>query len=117
MATRAERREYLEGLSETDWAELTQRLGDVRLDKPRDRRIKLLLDDADRSGSGDEHDRAFRLPTNADQQLDLQREALATSTSSTRASWISAHAALVSVVIASALLIVAIITLVMASGE
>ena len=61
MATRAERREYLEGLSKTEWEELTQRIGGVNLEKPVDRRIELLLNAAELPGSGDAHDRAFGL--------------------------------------------------------
>lgn len=118
MATRAERNEVLEQYSDTDWEELTQRIGGVALEKPQDRRIKLLLDAADaadRAGYGDEYDRALRLPTNTDQQRELQRKALATSESSTRASWVSAHAAWVSVGISLVALIVSIIALVVAA--
>ena len=110
MATRAERRKYLEGLSETEWAALARRLGDVALDKPPDKRIRWLLDAADRPGSGDGHDRAFGLHTDAEQQLQLQREGVETSKSAVRAAWVSAGCALLA-------LIVAVIALVVALGE
>lgn len=112
MATRAERQRKMEQYSDTDWEELAHRLGDVRLEVPPEKRIKEILDAAERSGSSDEYDRVLGLPTDAQQQLDLQRKALATSESSRQASWLSAHATWIGVVIASALLIVAIITLV-----
>lgn len=112
MPTRSERQHALEQMTEDDFKELAHRLGDVRLDKPRDKRIKLLLDDADRSGSGDEYDRAFGLPTDAEQQLELQRKAVAISTSSTRASWASAHATWIIAVCAVLTVIVAIIAII-----
>ncbi len=99
MATQAERREYLEGLSEAEWAVLAHRLGGVELEKPLAKRIKWILDAADRPGSGDEHDRASGLPTNDEQHLELQRDAVGSSKSSARAAWISAGCAFVAIII------------------
>ena len=101
---------YLEGLDKNEWAELAQRLGGVELGKPRDKRIRWLLDAAEIPGSGDEHDRVFRLLTDAEQQLQLQRAGLETSKSAVRAAWISAGCAIGAIVIA-------IIALVVALGE
>ncbi len=110
MATRAERRKHLEGLSETEWAALARRLGDVALDKPCDKRIRWILDAAERPGSGDAHDRAFGVPTNDEQQLELQRDGLETSKSAVRAAWFSAGCAFLAIIIS-------IIALVVALGE
>ena len=111
MATRAERKQVMEQYGLNDWTELAHRLGDVRLEGSREKRIKEILGAAERSGSGDEYDRALGLPTDAEQQLELQRQSLATSESSTQASWLSVHAAWIVIAIAVALLIVAIIAL------
>ena len=70
-----------------------------------------------RQGLGDSFDRVLGLPTDAEQQLELQRTAMATSISSTRASWVSAHAASASVVISSLALIISVIALVVALSE
>lgn len=109
MATRAERQERLEQFSEHDFEELVWD-GPWRK-RPRESRIKWLLDDAERDNHGDGFDRALGLPTDAEQQLQLQKDMVDASKSSSRASWVSARAALVSTVCAVLAVVISVLAL------
>lgn len=110
MATRAERQEVLEQIDEDDFKELSSEWRGTWLKRPRDARIKWLLDDTERQGLGDRFDRALGLQTNGEQWWQLQRDGMATAKSSARAAWFSAGCALLAI-------IVSIIALVVALGE
>ncbi len=112
MATRTERQQALEALTTGELAAFRW-AGKDNPDPDPAKRIAWILRDAEtRNKYGDSLDRMHGLPTDAEQQLELQRQALATSQSSTQASWLSAHAGWIGVAIAVVALIVAIIALV-----
>ncbi len=109
MATRAERQEHLEQFSEHDFEELVWD-GPWRK-RPRDSRIKWLLDDAERDNHGDRFDHALRLLTNDDQRLELQKDMVDATKSSSRASWLAAGAALISTVCAVLAVLISVLAL------
>ncbi len=114
MATRTERQEALEQKTPTELAAFEKSFGGTWYTGHKNdaaAAIESLLTEVEGKGIGDRLDRQLGLPTDAEQQLDLQRKALATSESSTQASWLSAHAGWIAIVIAVASLIVAIIAL------
>ncbi len=115
MATRAERRKVLEAMTLTELAAFEKSFGGTwysRHERDEAAAIAELLAEADHyKGIGDRLDRRFDLPTEAEQRLELQRKAVATSTSSTRASWASAPAAWIAAVFAVLAAIIAIIAL------
>lgn len=98
MATRTERQDRLEQFSEHDFEELVW--DGPWCKRPRDSRIKWLLDDAERDNHGDRFDHALSLLTDDEQRLELQKDMVDAAKSSSRASWVSARAALISTVCA-----------------
>ena len=110
MATLAERQERLEQMDEHDFEAIRSEFGGTWLKRPRDTRIKWLLDYAERNNNGAWFDRVLGLPTDAEQQVQLQRDGIAAVKSSARAAWFSAGCALVAI-------IVSVIALVVALGE
>lgn len=116
MATLAERREALEQLTSAELAAFENLFGGTWYTGHRGDEaaaIETLLSTVEHHKSmGDLLDRKLGLLTDDEQLLKLHRQAVATSTSSTRASWVSAHVGWIGLVIAVAALIVGIIALV-----
>ncbi len=115
MATRAERRRALDRMTPAGLAEFEKSFGGTWYSDRKGQEaaaIEALLTEVEGKGIGDRLDRRLNLPTDAEQQLELQRKAVATSESSTQASWLSARAAWIVIAIAVASLIIAIIALV-----
>ncbi len=114
MATRVERQQALEAMTLTELAAFEKSFGGTWYTGHKDdpaAALESFLTEVEGKGKGDLLDRRLDLSTDAEQQLELQRKAVATSESSTQASWLSAHAGWIGVVIALAALIVAIIAL------
>lgn len=109
MATRAERQERLEQFSEHDFEELVWD-GPWRK-RPRESRIKWLLDDAERDNHGDAFDHALVLLTDAEQQVQLQRDMVDAAKSSSRASQMSARSSLISAVCAVLAVVISMLAL------
>lgn len=113
MATREGRQQALEQMTVEQLEEFHSTKWGGRWFNPNDlaKSIRTILRTSTIDNRDDDLDQALGLPTSAEQQLEIQRKALATSESSTQASWLSAHAGWIGVVIALVALIVAIIAL------
>lgn len=109
MATRAERQRALERLT-IDELEAFSWAGKWNDWNNPAGRIAWILNDAEKHGIGHDLDRLLGLPTDPEQQLQLQRDGIATAKSSARAAWFSGACALLAI-------IVAVIALVVALGE
>lgn len=121
MATRAERLEALERMTQTELGEFEKSFGGTwysRFGGAKTAAIESLLTEAEHDKSiGNGLDLRLGLLTDDEQRGQCEQEAVEVAKSSARASWVSAHAAWVSVVISLVALTVAVIALVVALGE
>ncbi|MEE9131459.1 MAG: hypothetical protein V3T84_15690 [Phycisphaerales bacterium] len=113
MATRAERQQALERMTLTELAAFEKLFGGTWYTGHKGdaaAAIESLLTEVEGKGTGDRLDRHLGLPTDAEQQLQLQRDGVEAAKSSGRAAWISAGCALIAVIIAVIALVVALQT-------
>ena len=100
MATRQERREALERMTEEEISKLRGRWdGSWYCDGDMAATIKKLLRVAEQPEHRDHVDRMLNLPTDAEQQVQLQRDSVAAARSSAKAAWLSVIGALVAIII------------------
>ena len=104
MATRAERQKVLETMTLTELAAFEKSFGGTwysRHERDEAAAIAELLAEADHyEAIGNKLDRQFGLPTDAEQQSQLQRDSLETSKSAKRAAWFAAGCAALAIIIA-----------------
>ena len=121
MATRAERQEALERMTQTELGEFEKSFGGTwysRFGGAKTAAIESLLTEVENNPKvGNVLDRKLGLLTDDEQRGQREQQAVEIAQSSARASWVSAHASWVSVVISLVALTVAIIALVVALGE
>ena len=112
MATREGRQWALEQMTVEQLEEFHSTKWGGRWFNPNDlaRSITTLLRTSTMDNRDDDLDQALGLPTNKEQQLQLQRDGVEAVKSSGRAAWLSAGCAIVAIIIA-------IIALVVALGE
>lgn len=110
MATYAKRKEALEALTIEELKALG-RAGKWHHDNNLGGRIVEILNGTEKRGDGDALDRLLSLPTDAEQQLELQRDMVDATKSSSRASWVSARAALISTVCAVLAVVISVLAL------
>ena len=110
MATREGRKRALEQMTIAELEVFHQtKFGGRWFDKgDRTKSITSILRTATDDEREDELDQKLGLLTNAEQQLQLQRDSVEASKSSARAAWISAGCALLAVIVAVIALVVAI---------
>lgn len=123
MATRAERQQVLEQMTDDELEAFQAKWGGSWFDKEnRAKSINSMLGKTEKKNLGNDIDHLLGLPTDAeqqlklqldsadatDQQLKLQHESIEAAKSSSRAAWISAGCALVAIVLSIIALWIAI---------
>lgn len=109
MATRAERQNVLEAMPLKELEEFQPRWHGTWFNKNDPTKgIISMLQTLERKNLGDELDHLLDLPTDAEQQLQLQRDGVEAAKSSGHAAWLSAGCAIVAVIISVIALVVAL---------
>lgn len=106
MASRAERKEHLEQMTEDEFVTFSHAWGGEFMRKQGEARIKWLLDDAEKHG--DAFDLALGLPTEQDQQRGLDEDTLTAAKRASSAAVVSAVAAVASIGISILAIVIAI---------